>query len=304
MNTESTAIVALILVLILGFLAFVFIGHLKEQPETSPGTSTPELSAPNEVKPAQVKSAFENRPLDDLIQVTSPLPNQEITSPLVIEGKARGFWFFEASFPLMLADSRNSIIAKGIAAAKSDWMTEDFVPFSAKLEFTPDYGKSGTLILRNDNPSELVENNREKRIPLLFAEKETVAETMTVKVFFTNTELDPGFMGEKVFPARRTIPKTQAVARAALDELLKGPTEQEKASGFYTSINPGVKIQKLSIANGVAKIDFNNQLEFQVAGSARVGAIRAQITQTLEQFSTVKDVIISIDGRTEDILQP
>ncbi|MBA7661011.1 hypothetical protein ES703_69021 [subsurface metagenome] len=65
-----------------------------------------------------------------------------------------------------------------------------------------------------------------------------------------------------------------------------------------------MRIQKLIIENGVAKIDFDEQLEFQVGGSCRVVAIRAQITETLKQFPTVDNVIISIDGRTEDILQP
>jgi spore germination protein GerM len=45
-------------------------------------------------------------------------------------------------------------------------------------------------------------------------------------------------------------------------------------------------------------------LEFQVGGSCRVAAIRAQITDTLKQFPPVDEVIISIDDRTEDILQP
>jgi len=45
-------------------------------------------------------------------------------------------------------------------------------------------------------------------------------------------------------------------------------------------------------------------LEFQVGGSCRVSAIRAEIIQTLKQFSTIKEVIISINNRTEDILQP
>ena len=54
----------------------------------------------------------------------------------------------------------------------------------------------------------------------------------------------------------------------------------------------------------MAYVDFDEQLEFQVGGSCRVSAIRAQIIQTIKQFSTVKDVIISINGRTEDILQP
>lgn len=129
-------------------------------------------------------------------------------------------------------------------------------------------------------------------------------EFLTVKVFFNNNRLDPEFSCNKVFPVERQIPKTQAVARAALEELLKGPIDQDKSQGFFTSINSGVKIQNLTIENSYAKIDFDEQLEFQVGGSCRVAAIRAQITQTLKQFPTVQQVIISIDGRTEDILQP
>jgi spore germination protein GerM len=129
-------------------------------------------------------------------------------------------------------------------------------------------------------------------------------ETIKVKVFFNNDKLDPEFSCNKVFPVERKIAKTQTIARAALEELLEGPTQEEKSQGFFSNINPGVKIQKLTIENEVAKVDFDEQLEFQVGGSCRVAAIRAEITQTLKQFSTVKEVIISIDGRTEDILQP
>lgn len=129
-------------------------------------------------------------------------------------------------------------------------------------------------------------------------------ELIIVKVFFNNSNLDPEFSCNKVFPVEREIPKTQAVARAALEELLKGSTETEKSEGFFTSINPGVKIQKLVIENRTAKVEFDEQLEFHVGGSCRVAAIRAQITETLKQFPTVNEVVISIDGRTEDILQP
>ncbi len=125
-----------------------------------------------------------------------------------------------------------------------------------------------------------------------------------IKVFFNNNKMDPEISCNKVFPVERTITKTAAVANAALEQLFNGPTEQEKTNGFFTSINSGVKIQKLTIENGVAKVDFNDQLEFQVGGSCRVSAIRAQITQTLKQFPTVHEVLISINGRTEDILQP
>lgn len=126
-----------------------------------------------------------------------------------------------------------------------------------------------------------------------------------VKAFFSNTKFDPGLMDcSKVYPITRDVPKTQAVARAALEELLKGPTEEEKSQGYLTSINKGAKIQSLRIDNGIAYADFDKQLEFQVGGSCRVQAIASQIRQTLLQFPTVREVIISIDGRTADILQP
>ena len=129
-------------------------------------------------------------------------------------------------------------------------------------------------------------------------------ELMTVKAFFNNDKLDPEFSCNKVFPVEREVVKTQEIARAALEELLKGVTEEEKESGFFTSINEGVKIQSLIVEEGIAKVEFDEQLEFQVGGSCRVSAIRAQITETLKQFQTVDEVVISIDGRTEDILQP
>jgi len=133
---------------------------------------------------------------------------------------------------------------------------------------------------------------------------ESCGETIKVKAYFNNDKMDPEFSCNKVFTVEREITKTQSVARAALEELLKGPTDSEKSERFFTSINPGVKIQKLTIENGVAKVDFDEQLEFQVGGSCRVAAISQQIIQTLKQFPTVKEVVISINGRTEDILQP
>ncbi len=128
--------------------------------------------------------------------------------------------------------------------------------------------------------------------------------TTTLRIFFNNNKLDPEFSCNKVFPVERIVLKTQAPARLALELLFEGPTSAEKEQGFFSSIPKGVEIQKLTIENGIAKADFNGALEFQVGGSCWVSAIRSQITQTLKQFPTVDEVLISIDGRTEDILQP
>ena len=239
----------------------------------------------------------------DLIKVDSPLPNQEISSPLSVTGQARGYWFFEASFPVRLLDGNGKEIAIKPAEAQDDWMTEEFVPFKAVLEFKMPSSDFGTLILEKDNPSGLPEKADELRMPVRFKQS-SVEETTKFKIYFNNSKLDPEFTCVKVFPVTREIPKTQAVARAALDELLNGLTEKEKADKYLTNINEDVKIQRLEIKDGIAKVDFNDKLEFQVGGSCRVAAIRAQITETLKQFPTVKEVVISINGRTEDILQP
>ena len=69
-------------------------------------------------------------------------------------------------------------------------------------------------------------------------------------------------------------------------------------------IPPGVRVRTTALANTIFTVDFDKQLEYQVGGSCMVSAIRAQITDTLKQFRKVGTVRISIDGRTEDILQP
>lgn len=105
----------------------------------------------------------------DIIKVFTPKENQKIYSPLVIEGKARGMWFFEASFPIVLTDWDGKIIAEYYAQAHGDWMTEDYVPFSLKLEFEkPAYGERGFLILKKDNPSGLPEYDDSIEIPVIF----------------------------------------------------------------------------------------------------------------------------------------
>jgi len=103
-----------------------------------------------------------------LIILNTPRPNETIKSPLEIKGEARGIWFFEASFPVKLFDEEGNLLGIAIAQAQSDWMTEDFVPFEAVLEFqTPESGK-GKLILEKDNPSGLPENADELRVPVYF----------------------------------------------------------------------------------------------------------------------------------------
>ncbi|MBI4138503.1 MAG: Gmad2 immunoglobulin-like domain-containing protein [Candidatus Wildermuthbacteria bacterium] len=104
----------------------------------------------------------------DLIRVSIPESNDVVESPLRIEGKARGGWFFEASFPVRAVDQNGNILGAGIAQAQGDWMTEEFVPFQMELEFKTPETKQGAILFVKDNPSGLPEHDDELRVPIRF----------------------------------------------------------------------------------------------------------------------------------------
>ncbi len=106
--------------------------------------------------------------LRDDMRVDYPKPNAIVASPLEIKGEAKGAWYFEATFPVKLLDSAGNVIAQGTAQAEGDWMTDDFVPFQAHLEFQTPASQTGTLVLENDNPSGLPENSIQVKIPVRF----------------------------------------------------------------------------------------------------------------------------------------
>ena len=105
----------------------------------------------------------------DLIYVDTPLPGASVASPLKISGHARGQWFFEGDFPVILMDADGKSIALGYATAKKGWMTELFVPFESLIKFkTPPSGSRGTLVLKKDNPADRPEFDDALEIPVLF----------------------------------------------------------------------------------------------------------------------------------------
>ena len=112
-----------------------------------------------------------------LVIIDEPKPLEAISSPLTVRGKARGSWYFEASFPIVLTDWDGKIIAEHYAEAKKEWMTADFVPFEGKLKFESPvfegvgkdhFSRRGYLIFKKDNPSGLSEYDDALEIPILF----------------------------------------------------------------------------------------------------------------------------------------
>ena len=134
------------------------------------------------------------------------------------------------------------------------------------------------------------------------------SKTMTVKVFFHNEKLNPEMTDcNKAFPTKRIIPKTAAPARAALDELFKGVTDEEKAKGFMSfdrESTTGV-VKSLNVARGAAYLNFT-KLAFEKLGNATStcgGGFFAMVEKTLTQFPTIRKVYYAFEGNTNDFYE-
>lgn len=119
------------------------------------------------------------------------------------------------------------------------------------------------------------------------------AETTTLTLYFTR--------GETLGVAARDVPKTEGVARAAMEELLAGPTAQEAEAGLGTEIPEGTALNDVSIADGVATVDLSP--EFESGGGSLSMQVRvAQVVYTLTRFPTVDSVRFEIDGEAVEAI--
>ncbi|MEZ5100897.1 MAG: GerMN domain-containing protein [Thermoleophilia bacterium] len=101
--------------------------------------------------------------------------------------------------------------------------------------------------------------------------------------------------GEKVGVAHRTVPATTGVARAAMLQLLRGPTAAERAAGLLTTIPSGTKLLGVSVSGGVASVNLSRRFE-SGGGSLSMMLRIGQVVHTLTQFPTVKQVKFLLDG--------
>ena len=239
----------------------------------------------------------------DLIRVENPRPNQTIISPLFIKGEARGYWFFEADFPIRLYDESGKEIALTIAQTKSDWMTEDFVPFEAELNFAVSVRQKGTLVFEKDNPSGLPENYDELRIPVILQET-----GKTVKLYYYSPELDKDESDnilctrKGLVSVERKIPITKTLIQDAIKLLLLGElTTKEQTQGITTEYPlKGLSLKGASLKDGVLTLEFDDPNNKTVGGACRVGILWFQIEATAKQFEEIKEVLFL----PEELFQP
>jgi germination protein M len=118
-------------------------------------------------------------------------------------------------------------------------------------------------------------------------------QTMVIRAYFV---LDGAPGVEGLVPTLREVPETTAVARAAMDALLRGQVLADYGS-LSTAIPAGTRLLGLSIHDGVATVDLSREFE-SGGGSASAFRRLGQVVYTLTQFSTVQSVLFQVEGRT------
>jgi hypothetical protein len=100
----------------------------------------------------------------------------------------------------------------------------------------------------------------------------------------------------KLFGTQRGVPATAGVGRAALDQLLAGPSPAESAAGLRSLIPAGTQLLGLTISAGTATVDLGSS--FTSAASPSTMPLRiAQVVYTLAQFPAVTGVLFKLNGQ-------
>jgi hypothetical protein len=128
--------------------------------------------------------------------------------------------------------------------------------------------------------------------------------TMNIKLFFVALE-DNGKAGKKIgcndsiIAVDRAIPETQGVLVAAFNELFSIREAQYGQSGLYNSLSQSkLKLESAAVINGVAMIKLTGG--FQLGGVCDNPRAKAQLEELALQFSTVKQVNITVNDISLD----
>lgn len=128
-------------------------------------------------------------------------------------------------------------------------------------------------------------------------------EGVNIKVYYFNDSIRKNNNCDEVLPMTRMVFDTKNLAEASLRILLDGPSPANIDSGYVSTIPSGVWLNSIKIEDGVAYADFSKELS-SAAGSCRIFGIKTQIEKTLLQFPTIKSVKISVEGKSEGVLEP
>jgi acetyl esterase/lipase len=265
-------------------------------PEPYPAAS-PSQNAPSNKIPPQIV-ILGPQPGETL----SPWPGDVTYKPIYLRVRFTGDWKDGDAGPgsKILIELKNKDGSTVISLSEKIGAVTDSGYFSRPVEFSCPTGEAGVLevkLIRADGGAVAARAS----IPVRF-------EPMTpyVTLYFNNDDLwrragrDDFGCGD-VFPVARKGLLKAAGPEAAIRELFKGPTAEERELGYYLSAS--AELQSLTIEDGVLHADFSRELAICGGGSSCQRAVQMPIYETLRQFCPPKGVLLTVDG-SEDPLQP
>lgn len=142
-----------------------------------------------------------------------------------------------------------------------------------------------------------------KTSPTINSSSPLAAKT-TVKIFLIAID-DSGKSGKKIgcgdsaVAVNREVKPTQAVLKAAIEELLTVKEQRDRQSGLYNALYlSNLKLASANVDNGKATIKLTG--EVLTGGECDIPRIQAQFEETALQFPTVKEVEIFVNDKNLD----
>ncbi|TCX51622.1 Gmad2 immunoglobulin-like domain-containing protein [Dehalobacter sp. 14DCB1] len=117
--------------------------------------------------------------------------------------------------------------------------------------------------------------------------------TMKAAVYYLKDSNNETYLVREV----HEIPKSAGVARAALEELINGTPV---TAGAFKVLPADTKILEVNIENGLATIDFSEEVLHANVGASGETLGIASIVNTLTEFPTIKKVQFIVNGKAEN----
>jgi len=266
------------------------------------GVCRQQISAPEEaaVEPsALIREQPAGMVCDDLnfICVDDSVQNSTLANPFTITGSGIAF---ENTIHWRLLDGDGKLLEEGNTNADA-----------------PDVGQAGNFEIRNfilsvpetaTGTLEVFEYSAKDGTPTHSVHIPVRVPQRAMNVHLYLSPMEMGTNCSEVTQITETVAPTNLPVEATLRKLLRkdpNSVDQQAQPGYGTHIPKGTQLISLKVSGGTATAMFSSELENDGGGSCNAEAIRAEIEQTLKQFSSVHQVVISVEGKTpEESLQP
>lgn len=220
---------------------------------------------------------------DDLtkIKIVSPKESNTVTSPLIVDSFVK---IAGQKIHWRIKDQNGSEKLSGFSEINGN--KEAHEPFRLEI-YLPALETNGFTL-------EVFAKQNDLEIGLVALPLRLLSTNKSsFQVFLANNSLNAAWSCTAVFPVDRTVAETSAVGRAALIELLNGPTETEQWQGYRSSLPLNTTIPSFIIVSKTATVTVSKNIE--QAGNCEKQRAFEQIKQTLLQIDLVDGVVIQIE---------